>query len=182
MQLHFKPLFLCLWQKGHHLEERVSHEILSRGKPLHYFFIQCGAGSSCAEHQRRRRAHYITLGAIRGRHEPTVCIWWHHYDSWSPVHYVLWYNNTVPVHRNVQGMDWNTITSTAAGALNCTIILLQHAAAATHLKRSDGQPSFPSVTPAVRECVGQMSSSISAETVRWLDDCMVTRSEGNTGG
>lgn len=59
------------------------------------------------------------------------------------VHYVLWYSNTLSMHMNVQGMDWNIITSTAE-ALNCTIMLLRRTAGpvALDLKGSWGSPQW----------------------------------------
>lgn len=61
----------------------------------------------------------------------------------SAVHYVLWCSNVLSMHMYMQGMDWNIITS-AAEALNCTIILLRHTAgpAALDLKASWGSPQW----------------------------------------
>lgn len=69
--------------KGHHLEERVSHEIFSRGKLPFFPPPSLAQRSSYVECQRRRRVNHITLHSIRGRHEPrqpTASIWWHHCD------------------------------------------------------------------------------------------------------
>lgn len=113
-------------QATHHLEDRLSREIFSRGKLRHYFFIQSSAGSSCIYYIT---LHYSPWGGDTNHINPR-CV----YNDIimtaefrSPVHYVLWYNNTVSVHINMKGMDWDLITRTSE-ALNCAIILSQHTA------------------------------------------------------
>lgn len=139
--------------EGHHLEERVSHEIFSRGKPQHHFFIRSGTESSYIEHW----LHYVTLGSIRGRHEPhqpTVSIWWHHYDSWNQTSstYLSAYKHSG------NGREYNK--------KRCWSIKLSYNFITAHSWgcsfRFERQLSFPSVTLAIQERAGQTSSSISA--------------------
>ena len=121
-QLNFTRLFFYTWDK--------KATIWRKGCHMKYFQeVNCGIILSSSLVQRASEEETNTLRSIRGRHGPTICI----YDITvtaeitAPVHYVLWYNNTLSQHINVQGIDWNIIESTTQ-ASNCNIILLQHTA------------------------------------------------------
>lgn len=131
--LHGKHCFLYLWPKrppsgGQH----TTQNIFKRKTAAWFLFFHPVSHRELLHGASERRTtplHYITLGSMRGRHEPlqpTVCIWWHHYDSWNHTPSTLCTEN-IQVHVNGQGMCRNTITSTAQ-ALNCAIILLQRTA------------------------------------------------------
>lgn len=169
MQLHFK--WLC--PPGHHVEARVSHEIFSRGKLQHNFFIK-ERESSCMEHQRRR--HYIILQSIRGRHEPhqpIACIWWHHYESQNQISSTLC--SVIQQHslssfkreRNELEYDSKQCGSAQLGR---------------YLKGSWGSLQWLVLNKSVLDTSSSISVPCTAEKMYWLDDCVVTKSEGNTSG
>lgn len=158
----FQMTYSAVVTKGHHLEERVSHETFSRGKLRHYFFIQKALVSSVREGD-----DYITLRSIRGRHEPhqpTVYIWWYHYDSWNQIRSTLcsvieqYALNSY--ERAGNGLEYNN--------KHCWSIKLHHNFITAHSWacsfRFKSQLRFPSMTraSAIQDCIGQMSSSISA--------------------